>query len=203
MKFILKYLIITTLLKVIHFAIFRNVIHIPITSIYTYLKLENFLVFLVVPFLEEIIFRWGLKWNKFSFPFLINSIAFAIIVYFTNYFYSYKDTLWLILNVTGLFICSLTFLMMFYWIKKNETKAEKLFLKYFEYVFWGSIILFTLSHYQNYENYKFIYKLSFLTLIFIDGYFFSKIRLEKNLIYSIVLHFLVILSNTFILSMLF
>ena len=101
MKFIFKYLIITTLLKVIHFAIFRNVIHIPITSIYTYLKLENFLVFLVVPFLEEIIFRWGLKWNKFSFPFLINSIAFAIIVYFTNYFYSYKDTLWLILNVTG------------------------------------------------------------------------------------------------------
>lgn len=124
---------------------------------------------------------------------MINSIVLVFLLLPINHFYDFTNIIWIKLFIGSLIICFISSLISFFFIRNNIIKVKRCFEKNKKIIFWMSISLFTFYHYTNYLNFNLAIRFVFLLWIFISGYFFSKIRIEKGLKYSIALHYLILI----------
>lgn len=192
MKLLIKYLVILIIIFFIVFSFTGDYFNSRLKFI-DIIKLDKLLPMVFVPFFEELIFRWGLKFSRISFLFMINCIFLVFLLFSINYFYDFNNTIWIKLVIGSLIICLITSLISFFIIKNNISKVKLFFEKNKKLIFWISISLFAVYHYANYSKYDLALRLVFLLWIFTSGYFLSKIRIEKGLIYSIALHYLILI----------
>lgn len=147
--------------------------------------LTSIIILIVVPIYEELSFRWGLKYSKISFSFMVSSIIFQFISLLVNRLYNFENPNWFLLIISNFFVC----LILFFLIKSKSNEITKLiFEKKMKIILTLSVLIFTAFHIPNYDHLSFNEKLPFLLHILISGIVFTDIRIKKGLLYSVMLH---------------
>lgn len=138
-------------------------------------------VCLVMPLLEELVFRLPLRFNKVNI--IIATILFFVLTYFLTkkYLVGFGNFRYFIF----LFLSGISLLLLL----KNYIFFESYFNKNFLLLMHLSTIIFCLIHYWNYNfqsNSITPYLLMFLMLI--NGYYFAYTRMKFGISYAIFIH---------------
>lgn len=138
---------------------------------------------LIAPFIEEILFRSIMVYEKRYWPYCIFFIA--IILFFVHW----------VIAIIVLFgaIRIIAF-------KKNDTDIKRFYKKYGKHIFWVLTILFALVHITNYDFQNIpVYAYPFMVIPqFIGGVFLGIIRIRYGLRYAIIHH---TFFNLFVISL--
>ena len=178
----------------VHYLTIKGIIDFSF-SFERYLKIENLIILILPPIIEEFIYRWGLVFSPKSFAFMIVSIPTTYLISGIGLFLDSKNFLWVISIFCIMVISILFYFILMKRIKRNINSYAKFHEKNFKFILWISIILFTISHYSNYEAYSFLMKIYFLAFIFFSGYVFSKVRISEGILFSILLHIACLFSS--------
>lgn len=143
-----------------------------------------FLLILIGPILEELLFRAFLSFKRET---LFMSIFFALIFFATDFsYYSFPTKQTFIQITLALIVSSFIFILS----QKNIDKLKY----YFPFFFYTSIILFALVHIKNFfplnDAVIWIYPLLVLPQFFM-GFALAFIRIRNGLIWSIILHMMI------------
>lgn len=201
MKLILKYCFLLNLLSLTAFFLFKNFLAIDIKSVSFPDSFLSFIVLITVPFIEELIYRWGLKFSILSFAVLINGIIFNFCILIINFYLNTKSQVWITAIIASFAFIIILFFVMLLIFRKNRLSIENRYIKNYKIIFWGSLSLFALSHYSNFVEFDYLHQLLALLYIFTLGYFFSLIRIRETVLHSFLLHIMFIISNNFLLSL--
>jgi hypothetical protein len=149
-------------------------------------KRNAFYIAIIGPFVEEILFRLALKFNKFNISVFIILLCYALLggkiesFNFTN-----------ILSYSKVILSVLIGILCYNLINNNHIEKLK---KHRKYIIWFSIIAFGLVHLMNISKVGRMYwQLSFLYPFYVlpymsMGYFMSNLRLKQGFIWGFLLH---------------
>lgn len=199
LKVFLKWLFVLNLAILASYLLIKNIVNVDF-SYESYFKIENLIVILIVPVIEEFVYRWGLVFSPKSFAFMLVSIPVIHLTSIIGLFYNTMEVIWLISIISIVLVSVFVYFFLSRRIKDNISFYSQFHKKNFSIIFWLSLILFVLSHYSNYEQYSFFIKLYFLISIFFSGWVFSKVRISKGIWFSILLHITFIFTSGFIIS---
>lgn len=196
-KTFLKYLFLMLFICILYRLTEINILHINNkVEIYNFTSFSIICEIIFIPFFEELIYRLGLKFKPSYLSFMSSAIFFSFFLAIINLNYDIKNIMWLKLLILSFVFLGFVFFVLKIIFVKNFEKVKFFYYKKFNFIFYLSIFLFTISHYFNYENYSFFMKLYYLTFIFIVGYFFSKIRLKHGFYAGLTLHIIFnVISN--------
>lgn len=132
------------------------------------------------PILEEIMFRYILRFSK---------SVFALFISFILGYFSYRfqeDNVQIFLGIFGS-ICLIPLIR--YALSNIQYPIERLWNKAFPFIFHGLAIAFGLIHLSNYENISnYFLAIPLVSSQLVAGYIYGFIRMKFGLKYSIILH---------------
>lgn len=144
--------------------------------------LKTIITLTITPFIEEIVYRWGIVFN-----YKLNSFFIAATTFITalSFFEITKKTIIILLLISiAIYIISLR-LLRFIYIKYNP--KENRIILIFSTI---SIILFTFSHIENFKLYDDLVYSILICCIVLHGIIYTFVRLKYGLLFSIITHYL-------------
>ena len=131
---------------------------------------------LIVPFIEELIFRWPLVYNESHIKLFLFGVSLLFLLFFWQ---------------VGIILLIATFILSsMKWDKFKRFKPRELHKKYIGLLFWLSVIAFGLIHITNYDFKEipfYVYPFMVLPQI-IGGISLAIIRIKFGLRYAIIQH---------------
>lgn len=146
---------------------------------------------LVVPFVEEVFYRLGLKFSIRNTTFFIIGILYTLYLFFQPDDLNFNDPIALLLFF-GILILSI--ILIWFGVKKNALFFESLYVKYSKFIFWLSVIVFAYSHFILHQNHDSVYNIIFSPIIlfpyFIAGILYGVIRVKFGFVWGCLAHML-------------
>lgn len=160
-----------------------------------------FLVFFFGPITEELIFRMALRFSPLRFGFFLALFLFVVFEISLEFFAPLSLYVEALIDSFGIFkfLTALGFLIFIFGLvfsfviarTKLASSIEKVYTKYFRYIFYLSIVSFGFVHFFNFENFSelwLVVPLLVLPQVFL-GAILGYIRMHYNLFWSIFYHF--------------
>lgn len=157
------------------------------------------LTIVFIPPLEEFLFRWGLLFSPLRFSVLLLGLFSEIIgIFFLRQSNNFMEDK-ILMPLLFFFI----FWLLFWYISYNYRKIIlSNWNKYFNLIFWSSIILFAYSHFSKYQITDFTLAIIFSPVLLlpyiISGYLFSLVRIRFGILWSILSHSLANFSSALV-----
>lgn len=146
--------------------------------------MSSLIIILILPFIEELVFRLPLRYKKINFiPFIIFITLLTWVLLSETFYFS------LALSIP-LFVVITTFLILYIFNRRMAEIREIFLSSKYPFYFYTVVILFALSHLSNYS-----YSVSLLLFApivilpqFIGGFFMGFIRIKQGFIWGFFLH---------------
>src|SRR5690554_3130389 len=161
LKVFIKWLFVLNFVVLVSYLLIKDIVGIDFCY-KNYFKIENLIVLLIVPVIEEFVYRWGLVFSPKSFAFMLVSVPVIHLTSVIGMVYRTTDVMWLILIISTVLVSAFFYFFLLKRIKNNISFYSQFHKKNFRIIFWGSLTLFALSHYSNYEQYSSFVKIYFL-----------------------------------------
>jgi hypothetical protein len=131
---------------------------------------------LIVPFIEELLFRWPMVYKEQHFKLLLVLVSLILIPVY-----------W---HIGLALLISVFYLVSFDWKKDYKYDIEGLHAKYSRHIFWILTVSFALVHMSNYDFQSIpIWVYPFMVIPqFIGGALLGLVRIRFGLRYSIIMH---------------
>ncbi len=156
-------------------------------------------IIIITSILEEFIFRWGLVYSLVkSYMFLVSSV---LLVFLNTYNFLQNNSIIIRIEET-IFIYVMYFLIISFLFLKKKQYVQRWWSKNYKSIFGISIILFGISHINNFHGVERPYLISILILPqCIAGYFLGLVRIKFGIGWSIFLHLITNLMGIFIFNL--
>ena len=152
---------------------------------------ELIVIIMIVPIIEEFMYRYGLKFSPNKTGFLVTGIVYTVYIYFQPKDINWNNPINLLFffgGFIGLFFISKFFL------KANKERVENFYVKNNKLIFIISLVTFTYSHFTLHANYHEIKNILLSPIILssylIAGFLYGTIRLRFGFIWGILAHML-------------
>ncbi len=146
---------------------------------------------LVVPFVEEVFYRLGLKFSIRNTTFFILGILYTLYLFFQPDDLNFNDPIILLLFF-GTIILGIV--LIWFGVRKNAVFFESLYAKHSKSIFWLSVIVFTYSHFILHQNHDSLYNIIFSPIILfpyvIAGILYGVIRIKFGFLWGCLAHML-------------
>ena len=146
--------------------------------------LSSLILILILPFIEELVFRLPLRYKKINFiPFIIFITLLTWVLLSETFYFS------LALSIP-LFVVITTFLILYTFNRRMADKRETFLSSKYNFYFYTVAILFALSHLSNFSYSVSLLLFAPIVLLpqFIGGFFMGFIRIKQGFIWGFFLH---------------
>ena len=152
---------------------------------------ELIVVIMIVPIIEELMYRYGLKFSPNKTSFLVIGIVYTIYIYFQPKDINWNNPLSLLFFFGG--FITLFFISKFF-LKANKEMVENFYINNSKLIFIISLVAFAYSHFTLHANYHEIKNILLSPIILssylIAGFLYGTIRLRLGFIWGILAHML-------------
>ena len=144
---------------------------------------------IIVPIIEELIYRYGLKFSPNKSSFLVLGILYAIYLFFQP-----SNLDWTNPTLLAMFfgIPIILFFVIKFVIKKNYNLVENIYQKHLKYIFILSVVSFAYSHFTLHSNYADLNNILLSPIILIQyiiaGILYGGLRLKFGFWAGIIAH---------------
>jgi len=152
-------------------------------------EIYKIVVVLVVPFIEEILYRLGLKFSIRNTTFLLLGIIYTLYLFFQPSNMDFNNPVVLLVFLSS-FIG--TFFILRFLVKRNSVIINEFYITNGKFIFWLSILVFAFSHLTLHDNHN-----SFINIVLspfillpylIAGFVYGKIRLQYGFFWGYFAH---------------
>lgn len=144
---------------------------------------------IIVPFIEELMYRYGLKFSPNKTSFLILGILYTIYLFFQPINLNWTNPILLSIFFS---IILILFFVIKHTIKSNYNLVEDIYQKYFKYIFIISVVSFAYSHFTLYSNYNDLINILLSPIILIQyiiaGILYGGLRLKFGFFAGVLAH---------------
>ena len=147
------------------------------------------IITIIVPIIEELLYRYGLKFSPNKSSFLVLGILYAIYLFFQP-----SNLDWTNPTLLAMFfgIPIILFFVIKFIIKKNYNLIENIYQKHLKYIFILSVVSFAYSHFTLHSNYADLTNILLSPVILIQyiiaGILYGGLRLKFGFWAGIIAH---------------
>lgn len=151
---------------------------------------DNFIALvIIVPVVEEILYRLGLKFSVKNTSFFILGILYTLFLFISPSNLDYNNPIILLSFLTSIIV---GYFLIRFFVKRNSQRISLIYAQKFKIIFAISVIVFAYSHFTLYENYNTLHNLIFSPIIlfpyFVAGVLFGFIRIKFGLLWGCLAH---------------
>ena len=103
LKVFIKWLFVLNFVVLVSYLLIKDIVGIDFCY-KNYFKIENLIVLLIVPVIEEFVYRWGLVFSPKSFAFMLVSVPVIHLTSVIGMVYRTTDVMWLILIISTVLV---------------------------------------------------------------------------------------------------
>ena len=144
---------------------------------------------IVVPIIEELLYRLGLKLSVRNITFLILGALYTIFLFIYPKNLNYNNPKILLTFFSSIII---VYFIMKYFVKRNYEHISLIYARKFKMIFVVSVIVFAYSHFTLYENYNTFHNLIYSPIIlfpyFVAGTLYGLIRIRFGFVWGCLAH---------------
>lgn len=154
-------------------------------------SLHKIIVILVIPLVEELFYRLGLKFSVRNTSFLILGVLYSIYIFIQPKDIDFNNPkVILVFFGTMILVLFATILI----VKLLANKIQLIYSNYSKYIFWLSVLSFSYSHFTLHENYFLLSNILLSPLILfpyiVAGTLYGVIRIKYGFFWCCFVHIL-------------